>query len=147
MGNLVQERAVRKRGTTGKRVITDSGLPVPGNDELSAIKKLGSSQEGPRKIGTVEYRFKKVRTVQTGARQIRIAEVSPSQICAPKVRPRKIETGQVNSSQTGPRQVRRLIVLPPPRVPRCSASLEQRDVVIVWHLPPLSNHRGALFHC
>src|SRR5215471_981409 len=104
IGNLVQERAVRKRGTTGKRGITDSGLPVPGNDELSAIEKLGSSQEGPRKIGTIEYRFKKVRTVETGARQIRIAEVSPSQISAPKVRPRKIETSQINASQTGPRQ-------------------------------------------
>jgi hypothetical protein len=38
-------------------------LPIPGDNELSAVQELGSIQKSPGKIGVIEHRLEKVRTV------------------------------------------------------------------------------------
>ena len=92
---------MRNSGAAGQHVIAEGGLPVPGDDELSTIKKLGSGQEGPSQIGAIEYRFEEVRALQMGTRQIRVAEVCSPQIGTPKIGLRKIEPAQIEASQTG----------------------------------------------
>jgi hypothetical protein len=120
-------------------------LPVPGSDELGTIKKLSSGQEGPGKIGAVEHRFEQVHAFQVSGRQVRPVQVRPAEIGAAKIHSRKVEATQIEPSQTGPRQVRRLVVFRPPCVPCCGATAEHRDVLIVWHLLPLSSLRGGSF--
>jgi hypothetical protein len=105
---------------------------------------LGFRQKGPGEIGAVEHRLEEVRAVEMGACQIRVAEICSPEIGAPKIGPRKIEPAQVEPSQTGPRQVRRQVVFRPPLIPRCGAAAEHRDVLNVWHRPPLSNLLAAL---
>jgi len=55
---------IRNRGAAAECRITESQLPVPGDHELGTIKKLGSSQKGPSKIGAVEYSFEEVRALK-----------------------------------------------------------------------------------
>ena len=42
-------------------------MPVPGDHELGTIKKLGSRQKGPGKIGAIEYSFEEVRALEMGS--------------------------------------------------------------------------------
>jgi hypothetical protein len=39
-------------------------LPVPGDNELSAVQELDSIQKRPGKISAIEYRFEDVGAVQ-----------------------------------------------------------------------------------
>ena len=94
---------IRNRGATGKRLVTKGRLPVPSDDELGAIQKLGSSQEGPGKISVIKYRFEEVRTLKTGTRQIRTAESSSPEVGTAKIRPGQIEPGQIEPSQASSR--------------------------------------------
>ena len=48
----------------GKRVITKSRLPVPGDYELSAVQELGSIQKSSGKISAIKHRLEEVRAVQ-----------------------------------------------------------------------------------
>jgi hypothetical protein len=41
-------------------------LPVPGDDELSAVQELGTIQKSPGKIGAIKHRFEEVRTLVEG---------------------------------------------------------------------------------
>jgi hypothetical protein len=63
---LFRRLPVRNSCSTGKRLIPEGCLPVPGDDELSAIQKLGFCQEGPSKIGAIKYSFEKVRALEMG---------------------------------------------------------------------------------
>jgi CheY-like chemotaxis protein len=73
------------RSATAERLITEGRLPAPGDHERGTIKKLGSSQKGPGKIGPIEHRFESVRAVQMRTRQIR-----PAQVRAPEIGPPEI---------------------------------------------------------
>jgi hypothetical protein len=112
---------------TAKRLITEGRLPVPGDHKLGAIQKLGSGQEGPRKIGPIEHRLEKVCALQAGTREVRPVQVRPSKIGATKIGSRKIEPAQIEPSQPGRRQVCRPVVFRTPRIPRCGATAEPRD--------------------
>jgi hypothetical protein len=67
IGNLFQRHSVGNSGAAAEGLITESRLPVPGNDELGTIKKLGFRQKGPGKIGAIEYSFEEVRAFEVGA--------------------------------------------------------------------------------
>ena len=120
-------------------------LAVLGDDELSAVQELGSIQKSSGKIGAIEHRFEEVRALQMATQQIRLAQVGAPEIGTPKIRPRKVEASQVEPSQPGPRQIRPFVLLRPPLIPHFGATGEHRDILIVWHLLPLSSLRGALF--
>jgi hypothetical protein len=53
-------------GAAVERLITEGRLPVPGNDELGTIKKLGFRQKGPGKTGAIKYSFEEVRALEMG---------------------------------------------------------------------------------
>jgi hypothetical protein len=63
-------------------------LPVPGDNELSAVQELDSIQKGPGKISAIEYRFEDVGAVEMRTRQIRRAQVRPPEIGTSKIGPR-----------------------------------------------------------
>jgi hypothetical protein len=87
----------------GKRLIAESRLPVPGNDQLRTIQELRSVQEGLGEVGAIKHRLEKVRALQMSIRQVRSAQVRPSEIRAPQINSGKIEAAQVEASQAGPR--------------------------------------------
>jgi hypothetical protein len=60
-------------------------LPVPGDNELSAVEELGSVQEGPSKIGAIEHRLEEIRALQVRTRQVCPAQVRPPEIGIPKI--------------------------------------------------------------
>ena len=68
---------------TGKRVVSESRLPVPGNNQLRAIEELGLTQERSRQIGAVEHCFEKVRPLNVSTRQTRVTQIRSSQIGIP----------------------------------------------------------------
>jgi hypothetical protein len=73
---------------TGKLVIAERCLPVPGGNELSAVQELGSIQKSPGKISAIEYRFEEVSALKMRTRQIRPAQVRAPEIGTPKMGPR-----------------------------------------------------------
>jgi hypothetical protein len=74
---LFWEGPFRNSRATPKLLITESRLPVPGDEELGAVQELGSIQESSGEVGAIELRLEQVCAIQTGTRQIRIAEVRP----------------------------------------------------------------------
>jgi hypothetical protein len=62
-------------------------LPVPGDNELSAVQELGSIQKSPGKISVIEHRLEEVRAVQMSTRQVRPAQVRAPEIGTSKVGP------------------------------------------------------------
>src|SRR5215813_4888240 len=52
---------VRNGGATSEVVVTESRLPVLGNDKLRTIQELRSIQESPGEVGAIEHRLEKVR--------------------------------------------------------------------------------------
>jgi hypothetical protein len=67
-------------------------LPIPGDNELSAVQELDSIQKGPGKISAIEYRFEDVGAVETRTRQIRPAQIRAPEIGTPKIGLRKVES-------------------------------------------------------
>jgi hypothetical protein len=138
---------IRNSGTAAKRGIAEGRLPVPGGDELGTIEELGAIQERSGKIGAVEHRFEEVRPLHSSTRQVRIAALRAPQIGAAKVGPRKIESTEIEAAQCGRRQVRRLVVRCPPRIPCRGAASEQGDMLISGHYRKPSGRIVPLSQC
>ena len=67
VGNLFRRPSVGNSGAAGERVITESRLPVPGDDELGAIQKTGAVQKRSGKIDAIQRSLEEVRALDVGS--------------------------------------------------------------------------------
>ena len=88
VGDLSCVFGVENCRATGKRVISECRLPVPGHGELCAVQELSLIQKRCREIGAIKYRLEEVRPLKMGTRQVRLAQICPPEVGTPKVGPR-----------------------------------------------------------